>query len=185
MGGVNGEDVVRAHVLACGGSPRLPPPTDGSTGWRGVIVGPGTERAPVRAETTRFLKARAIPGREIHAVAYEDDDGVAWSWVHQVRQLADGSWHLAGGGGGAGSPVVRDVLRVDLFGVAGHDGVALGGRVTGPRAGEVAVVELGPLADTVEDGLVLLLSAEPVPGLQGVARLLADDGTVLAEHPVP
>jgi hypothetical protein len=180
---VEGEQVVRDWVLAHGGSPRVPPPADGSVGWRGFVVGPDTERAPVRAETIRFLKARSIPGREIHAVTYEDGDDAVWWWVCGARRQADGSWRAGGAGGGAGPPVVRDVLRVDLAGTAGRNGLVLGGRVTGPRSEEVAVVELGDdLHDTVDDGVVLFLSDRPAQGFPEVARLLAADGTVLAEH---
>ena len=80
---------------------------------------------------------------------------------------------------------MRDVLRVDLAGSWGPDGLALGGRVSGPRAEDVAVVELGALRDTVDDGIVLFLSDHPALGGHGGARLLAADGTLLAEHPLP
>jgi hypothetical protein len=174
------------YIKARGGAPRLPA-SGGATdpsGWRGVVVGSDVERAPVRAETIRLLKQREIPGRALFAVAYHDVDGNDWHGVLEARLRPDGTWRAAGGGLGVGR-VTFATLRVGLAGTTGPRGYALGGHVSGPGSDTVAVVELDDgNRDTVDDGIVLFLSDHNA--MDGrTARLLAADGTVLAEHRVP
>jgi hypothetical protein len=178
-------DAVIEHITARGGAPRVPASrgvTDPS-GWRGFVVGPDDERAPVRAETIRLLKRREIPGRALFAVTYDDVDGNVWHGVQEARLGPDGTWRVAGGGLGVGR-VTFETLRVGLAGTTGPRGYALGGHVSGPGSDAVAVVELGDgNRDTVDGGIVLFLSDDATHG--HTARLLAADGTVLAEHRVP
>lgn len=176
------EDVIRDYLS----SPRVPvatQPVPGTVGWRSEVFSGGCDAKP---ETMRFMKARSIPGRQVHAVIFETQAGQPMSWVCYVRQDDAGDWHFVGGAGGAanGSPQ-RDDPWVNLGGGGWPTQFYAGGRVLDNGQG-VVLVRLRAangvmLEDTVDDGIVLFLTDSTVQ-LPVEAELMDASGAVLSWH---
>jgi hypothetical protein len=128
------------------------------------------------------LKRREAPGRQVHALAYEDAAGQSWFWIVRVIEDESGSWRVCGGGGGSGDPRWERPV-INYAGCWGKDGLALGGRVTGIGAEQAASARLSirdtVLVDDVGGGVALFVTAEPTAGSRATIELLARDGSVL------
>lgn len=182
MAGSSPEDVIRDYLS----SPRVPvatQPVPGAVGWRSEVGWGGCDAKP---ETIRFVKARSIPGRQVHAVTFETQAGQPMSWVCSVRQDDAGDWRFVGGAGGSanGSPR-RDDPWVNLGGGGWPRQFYAGGCVLDDGKGVVRVrlhatngVEL---EDSVDDDVVLFLTDSTVQ-LPVEAELIDGAGTTVGRH---
>ena len=125
-----------------------------------------------RASTVRFLKERALPQRQVHAVTFEDETGQPWHFIGFVAQDAQGHWRFemgGGGGGGSGSDPrhpLRDHPWANLAGGGWEDRFWAGGWVV-DNGLEVTRVRLTGrngrvLEDFVDNGLVLFVTDQKV-----------------------
>ncbi len=117
-----------------------------------------------KASTVQFLQARSLPTRQLHVVAFENEEGQQEQWLQCVRQDLPGSWRNAGGaniGKGEGMPK-RDSPWVNLAGGWSSDLFWAGGRVLDNGLDVVRVRLISAngivLEDLVQDGLVLFVS---------------------------
>jgi len=182
MAGSSPEDVIRDYLS----SPRIlvaAQPVPGTVGWRSEEWTGGCDAQP---ETIHFLKARSIPGRQVHAVTFQTQSGQAMSWVCYVRQNDAGNWRFVGGAGGSanGSPQ-RDDPWVNLGGGGWPTQFYAGGRVLDNGRGVVRVrlraANGVDLEDTVYDGLVLFLTDSTVQ-LPVEAELMDGVSTIISRH---
>lgn len=160
----------------------------GEGGWVGQqrSGGPGADPA-----TIRFLKGRAIPGRQVHAVAFASlMHGRRFNeiWSVEVLQDVTGAWHFCSGGGGAGDDgLIRDHPWVNLGGGGWPAQFHAGGRVV-DNGFDIASVRLVTgngltMEDTVDDDLVLFVTDQRVePPIH--AELYDRSGALVSRHAV-
>jgi len=136
---------------------------------------------PPVLSSMKILKRRAIPGRQIHAVAYHDTVGTPWFWVVRLIEEDDDSWQVRGGGGGSGPSPERGMPWINYAGCWGKDGLAVGGRVAGSGAATSARLRMGDaiLVDDIRNGVVLFVTSEPTAGSDAIIELLTEDGSIL------
>ena len=150
-------------------------------GWRRAITrGGGHDADP---DTIRFVKQRAIRGHELHAVTFADRDGTRYRFLVGVVQQAGGWKDLAGGS--EGNPP-RDQPWVNFCGWGWPNSFCGGGWVIGSGSEAAARVRLrfrrgSLLEDTVDDGVVLLISDARVE-VPATAEILDASGSLLASH---
>jgi hypothetical protein len=151
-------------------------------GWREQIRRGGRD---ADASTIQFVKERGLPGRQLHAVTFES--GLRQRMFVYVVQDDSGDWHVRGaaGGGMDGGPV-RDHPWVNLGGGGWPAQFFMGGTVH-DHGLDVARVRLvgangTTVEDTVDDGLVLFITAEPVEAPIQV-ELLDRNGALVGQHP--
>jgi hypothetical protein len=120
---------------------------------------------PPVLSSTEVVKRREIPGRQVHALAYEDTAGSPWFWIVRLVQVENGSWLVCGGGGGRGDAQgdpERSYPWINYAGCWGKDGLALGGWVVGTGAERAASARLSMrdavLVDDVDWGVVLFVT---------------------------
>ena len=123
----------------------------------------------VLADTIRLVKSRGGPDRQISYVTCGGPRGTeSWHWTVVASRGASGSWSVHGvaGGGGVGALPQRRVPWANLGGNWGRDGFRAGGTVedAGKNVSRVRLTDARgrPFEDTVDDGVVLFMSEEPV-----------------------
>jgi hypothetical protein len=145
----------------------------------------------VQPPSVHVLKRRDLPGRQLYAVVFTNQEGLEVFCACELRQQEDGTWSVhgsAGGGLGGGRP--SESPRANLGGSPGgqSSGCYFGGLVEVDSAGEVARVDLVSadgvtLDDSVEEGVVLFLGEGPVD-LPLSAELYDRAGKLVAAHVV-
>lgn len=116
--------------------------------------------------TVRFLKERAIPGRRLFAVTFDDEEEQGWFWLVAAEQDQTGAWVASGGAGGSGhGPEQRDEPWVNLAGWWEQGRFYAGGQVHAAGA-DAARVRLRTaneveLEDDTEGAVVLFLTDRP------------------------
>jgi len=126
----------------------------------------------VLPNTIRLVKRRGGPTRQICYVTCDADGGPrgteTWHWTVVVSQEDSDRWSARGvaGGSGTGNLPPRGVPWANLGGNWGLDGFRAGGTVEDAGKG-VSHVRLtdsegNRFEDTVDDGVVLFMSDEPV-----------------------
>jgi hypothetical protein len=158
-------------------------PVAGSVGWRSETLTGGLDAKP---ETITFVKVRAIPGRQVHAVSFETLSGQRMRFFCAIQQDDGGAWHVVAGAGGSadGSPQ-RDVPWVNLGGgwrpmcfYAGGVVFASGRDVVRVRLRAANGTEL---EDSAEGGVVLVVTDREVRTPIEV-ELLDRGGNVVGRH---
>ncbi len=146
----------------------------------------GHQPVPPVLSSLRVLKRREAPGRQVHALAYEDAACDPWSWIVRLIEDENGSWRVCGGGGGSGGArgnPERPYPWINYAGCWGKYGLPLGGRVTGTGAERAESARLlirdTVLVDDVDGGVVLFVTSEPTAGSRATIELQAGDGSVL------
>jgi hypothetical protein len=117
-----------------------------------------------RADSIRRLKERAISGRRLYAVTFDDQDGYSHIWLAGVEEDETG-WAVRGGAGGAGHAPPPSEPSVNLAGWWGTERFYAGGQVL--AAEHVRSVRLTTrdgtiLDDDTEGGVVLFLTDRTV-----------------------
>jgi hypothetical protein len=121
-------------------------------------------------KTIGFVKKRGAPDRQLWWVTCDSDGGPRgrehWAWTVLVSRDESLGWTAHGEAGGSGLLPVRGSAWANLGGGWGRQGFNAGGTVEDAGQG-VSLVRLtdargSTLEDTVEDGVVLFLSDEPV-----------------------
>lgn len=126
----------------------------------------------VLADTIRLVKKRGAPQRQLWYVTCNADGGSTgteqWQWTVLVSHEDPDRWNVlaVAGGGGVGDLPARGFPWANLGGNWGDDGFRAGGTVEDAGKG-VSRVRLTDaqgrtFEDTVDDGVVLFLSEEPV-----------------------
>jgi hypothetical protein len=182
MTSVGPEQVIRDYLTASSAlvARRL---SSGASGWRSETSVGGLDARP---ETIQFGKMRALTRRQVHAVTFETQAGRRMRFICCVRQDKAGKWQLMGGAGGGGdSGPHRDHPWVNLGGGGGPLQFYAGGQVS-EQGAEVVRVRLRAangtvLEDTVEDGVVLFVTDDPVQA-PIAAELLDRGGHVVRQH---
>jgi hypothetical protein len=138
--------------------------------------------------TVQFHKQRAISGRQVHALTFEDHDGRSWHWIDQVIQNEAGSWWIMGGSGWSGAPTVRPRPWANLAGGGWPHRFFAGGSVLDADAGVVRVrlQSAGGLVleDTVDDGLVLFITDQALH-VPATVELYDRAGALVGRHRWP
>ncbi len=154
-------------------------------GWQSSLWQGGCDARP---ESIRFLKARSIPGRQLHAVEFETQRGLWMRWTCPVTQDEDGNWGVEGGAGGGGADLPdRDPPVANLGGGGWPTRFYAGGRVL-DASGQVGRVRLissngTTLKDTVDDRWVLFLTDQPMePPIR--VQLFDGTGRIVNQHPL-
>lgn len=99
------------------------------------------------------------------AVEFEDTEARPWHCVFGAVQQPDGTWKAGGGSGGIVSPEPQPRGPWANFGGWGWPRfLCLGGRVHGEGIAQVRLIDAvgRTIEDSVDDGIALLLSNEPV-----------------------
>lgn len=143
----------------------------------------------VSPDTVRFVKQRGEPDRQLQYVTHDADGGPSgiahWHWIVLVSQEEPGRWSAYGvaGGGGAGDLLARGFPWANLGGNWGPQGFRAGGTIEDPGNGishvRLTDSEGRTFEDTVDDGVVLFMSDEPVARPMRV-DLLDPEGRVVA-----
>jgi hypothetical protein len=121
-------------------------------------------------DTVRFLKKREAPPRQLWYVTFDADGGWRgeehWQWTVLVTEEERGQWSAHGVAGGSGDPPVCGSPWANLGGNWGREGFCAGGTVEDAGKGVARVrltdAEGRAFEDTVDDGVVLFISDEPV-----------------------
>lgn len=156
----------------------------GTGGWHSVSWQGGCD---TRSESIRFLKARNIPGRQLHAVVFEMKNGPRMQWTVPVSQDEEGNWGVDGGASGGGADLPdRDPPVANLGGGGWPTRLYAGGRVL-DATGQVGRVRLissngTTLEDSVDDRWVLFLTDQPME-LPIQVHLYDGIGSMLNQHP--
>lgn len=155
-----------------------------ASGWRSSLSRGGGQDA--ETTTVRFVKHRAIPGQELHAVAFAGRDGRHYRFLIGVVNGAQGGWTVHGAAGGGGNDPPRDQPWVNFCGWGWPRSFCGGGWVIGRGSEAAARVRLrfheGPmLEDTVDEGVILLIAETPVE-VPATAEILDAAGSLLATH---
>jgi hypothetical protein len=139
-------------------------------GLRGTWYPPGTEPSRMLPDTVRFLRCRDLPPRQMWYVTCEADAGSRgaerWSWTVEALRDDQGRWSANGINGSSGGPCILGRPWANLGGNWGSRGFRAGGTVEDAGAGvmRVRLTDRGGrmFEDTVENGVVLFSSEEPV-----------------------
>ncbi|MDQ6876389.1 MAG: hypothetical protein M3082_01570 [Candidatus Dormibacteraeota bacterium] len=152
-------------------------------GWRGAISRSGGHDAD--PATVRFVKQREIPGHELHAVAFADQDGRTYRYLVGVVQ-GTGGWEVEGLAGGSGNEPPRDQPWVNFCGWGWRRSFYGGGWVIGSGSKATARVRLrfreGPMLEDTVDGGVVLSIADARVDVPATAEILDAKGSLLASH---
>jgi hypothetical protein len=146
----------------------------------------GTEPSRMRPDTVRFVKQHDAPPHQMWFVTCDADGGSRgleqWQWTVVVSPDEAGRWSGHGVSGGSGGPLLRGRPWANLGGSWGRDGFRAGGTVEDAGAGIARVrltdVDGRAFEDTVENGVVLFSSDEPVAMPMGL-DLIDSDGRVV------
>lgn len=140
-------------------------------------------------DTVRFLKKREVPHRQLWYVTCDADGGPRgterWHRTVLVSHEEPDRWsaHGVAGGGGVGDLPARGFPWANLGGNWGRQGFRAGGTVedAGKTVSRVRLTdsEGSTFQDTVDDGVVLFMSDEPVAMPMRV-DLFDVDGRVVA-----
>ena len=150
----------------------------------------GMDEDEERQATLRFLKERLLPQRQVYLVAFEDEKGLEQRFVCYVEQDRQGNWQFRGaaGGGISGSPgpvIERAWASLDGGGMPDH--FYAGGYVAdhGEQVTKVRLIAKNgtEIEDTVDDGIVLFLSEQPVE-LPIEAEMYDGTGKLVYRHRV-
>ena len=130
-------------------------------GIRGVTRKGGGLGAKV--QTIRFLQERTLPGLQLHAVTFENEDGQQEWWFCCVQQyLPDHWWSVGGVNFDPAEKISREHPRVNLVGGWSEDFFWAGGCVIDNDLDVVRVRLISEngivLEDIVQDGLAIFLS---------------------------
>jgi hypothetical protein len=153
-------------------------------------ISAATNEEAERQATLRFLKERLLPQRQVYLVAYDDERGLEQRFVCYVEQDKQGSWQFRGaaGGGISGSPgPVVEKAWASLDGGGMPDHFHAGGYVA-DHGEHIARVRLTAkngtqIEDTVDNGIVLFISEQPVE-LPIEAELYNATGQLVYHHRV-
>jgi hypothetical protein len=137
---------------------------------RGTWYPTGTEPSRMRPKTARFVKWRDLPPGQMCYVTCDGDGGSRgaeqWQWTVETWRVEQGRWVASGVSGGSGGVCVRGRPWANLGGNWGRRGFRAGGTVEDAGAGveRVRLTDREGLTfeDTVENGVVLFSSDEPV-----------------------
>ncbi len=140
--------------------------------------------------TLRFLKERCIAGRQVHFVLFEDKKGQKMHFTCYVEQDIGGNWQFRGAAGdgitGTPGPVVEQGWA-NLGGGGMPDHFYAGGYVAdhGLDVTHVRLIAKNGVVveDTVEDGIVLFLTDQPV-ALPIEAEIYDRSGKLVYKHRV-
>ncbi len=155
-----------------------------SGGWHSGVWQGGCDARP---ENIRFVKARSIPGRQLHAVVFETKRGLWMQYTVPLTQDQEGTWRVEGGAGGGGVDLPdRDPPVANLGGGGWPTRFYAGGRVL-DATGQVERVRLigsngTTLDDTVDDRCVLFLTDQPME-LPIQVQLYDGTRSMLNQHP--
>jgi hypothetical protein len=135
--------------------------------WLGA--GPPPRFRPV-PETFRVVKKRETSAGQLWYVACHMDEGRGqprpWHWVVSVAKETPRRWKASGVTGGSGDFPARRFPWANLGGSWGPRGLRAGGTVEDAGKGVARVTLIDAkgrvFEDTVDDGIVLFLSDEPV-----------------------
>lgn len=124
----------------------------------------------MRADAVRFVKKRGSPTHQLWYVTCEGEGGpdgkTQWHWTMLARREKLGSWSAQGVAGGSGDPPVLGHAWANLGGNWGSHGFLAGGTVEDAGKTVVRVLLIDAegrmFEDTVDDGVVLFMSEEPV-----------------------
>ena len=142
-------------------------------------------------KTLRFLKERAIEGRQVHSVVFENEQGDEMHFTCYIEQNAQGNWQFRGAAGDGivghnpGPVVERAWANLNGGGMPNH--FYAGGFVADHGQGVTKVRLIAKcgttIEDTVEDGMVLFLTDQPVD-LPIEAELYDQDNKLVYTHTV-
>jgi hypothetical protein len=140
----------------------------------------------IDVSTVVFDKERGIDDRRVFAVTFDDAYARQNRYILPVERRADGRWSVVGGAGGSAHDPERSEPSVNLAGGGWPEHFFAGGRLLGPELG-IASVRLRfanevLLEDTVDDGLVLFLTALNVE-LPVLVELCDRNQRVVRAHP--
>jgi len=153
-------------------------------GWHSSLWQGGCDARP---ESIRFLKARSIPGRQLHAVVFEMKHGPRMQWTVPLSQDEEGNWEVEGGAGGGGADLPdQDPPLANLGGGGWPTRFFAGGRLL-DASGQVERVRLissngTTVEDTVDDRCLLFLTDQPME-LPIQVQLYDGTGNMLRQHP--
>ena len=125
----------------------------------------------MRPDTVRFVKKRDALPHQLWYITCGADGGWRgeeyWHWTVLVTREEPGGWSACGvAGGGVGDGPVRGHAWANLGGDWGRGGFRAGGTVEDAGKGVARVrltdAEGRTFEDTVDDGVVLFISDEPV-----------------------
>lgn len=172
-------------VLAELTQPPAPPPTINVNRLPGVPTPVVSAGLPFTAEldTIRLVKERRVGNLRLFAVAFEDEHGVAHSWLIGVEEQPDG-WRVAGSAGGGADPPRRGRPWVNLAAWWGRDRFCAGGQVLEAetaRSVRLTTRDAVVLEDDCDAGIVLFLLHRTVE-LPVVLELRDDFGTTIASQ---
>lgn len=132
--------------------------------WRTRITNGGWG---AKAETIRFLKMREIPGRQLYAVTFENEEDQDQLFICYLVQDKCGRWQFRGGAGGSHMQgLVRNDSQANSGANSHPDDFYAGGYVADPSL-EIECVRLVAnnglvLEDTVQEGVVLFVTEQSV-----------------------
>ena len=152
--------------------------------WREVHRAGGFGAKPI---TIRFFQERKIPGRQLHEVTFENEEGKQEHWLCYVQESTSGDWRFAGGGNV--SEIEHSPRRshpwANLAGGWDGKGFWSGGRVLDNGLDVVRVHLISEngvmLEDMVQDGLVLFVSDQRIKGPLRV-ELYDRSGNLVGTH---
>jgi hypothetical protein len=165
-------------------SPPLPPGVQ-PQGRPGMIRRGGGLGA--RVATIRFLQERSLPDRQLHYVAFENEEGDQEHWLCCVLQEMPGHWRFVGGANMSNVETMprRAYAWANLAGGWNDKLLWAGGRVLDNGLNVVRVSLISDngivLEDTVQDGLVMFVSDQWVQGPLRV-ELYDASGNVVGTH---
>ncbi len=150
-----------------------------------------------KKETIQFHKERSLPHRQVHAVTFENAEGLQWLFICFMLQDVQGQWRLeAAGGGGGGSSEGGSVKEsshgpkrgrasANLAGGGWEDHFWAGGYVyeNGLPVTKVRLTSKNGvvLEDTVQDDLVLFVTDQKIQAPMDV-ELYSLSGELVGKH---
>lgn len=169
-------------------------PENAIRGWiaHPNLRGPGGTALPFRVlpDTIAFVKDRGTPGHQLWWVTCDADGGPRgtehWSWTVAVDRDERRGWRARGVSGGSGHLPPRGFAWANLGGGWGPEGFNAGGAIE-DAGRSVRLVRLtdalgSTFEDTVDDGVVLFLSDEPVAMPMRVELLDTADRVVASDE---
>jgi hypothetical protein len=157
---------------------------------------PRAGKVKAKATAIHFLKERIIPGCQLHAVAFEDEFGQHFHAYFALGQDLTSTWHMSGATLSEGDPGTHDPVHnqpwVSLFGGGGYGNDFYAGGYVNAIGAAIESVHLVSdngivLKDSVENGLVLFVTDQPVE-MPVKAELYDQTGQLVASHnafPIP